>query len=168
MKYGGNYWSFGGRDINGEDATNEMSWICVEAYDVTGGYNHLGLMWHPDINEEFFTYGCDVVARHNCGTPTLVNFDVLRDSQLRSGVDEKDAWNMSYSGCQWYCVVGKEYNDQDLNSFVLVQPMQRAMDRAAESGTTDFETFWNYYDEEVDKNGGNSEGFQERNLSVAA
>ncbi|RKX85889.1 MAG: hypothetical protein DRP58_05180, partial [Spirochaetes bacterium] len=105
LKYGGNYWSFGGKDRNQKDASNEMSWICLEAYDITGGYNHLGLMWHPDIDKDFFNYGCDVVARHNCGTPTLVNYDILRNSQLKSGVDEEDAWNVSYSGCQWYCVV---------------------------------------------------------------
>ncbi len=151
LKYGGNYWSFGGRDRDGNDATNEASWICIEAYDITGGYNHLGLMWHPEIDPEFYNYGCDVTARHNCGTPTLVNFDVLRNSQLRSGVDEEDAWNMSYSGCQWYCVVGKEYNDQDLNSFVLVQPMQRAMETAEKNEIEDFEEFWNIYDIEVDK-----------------
>jgi len=149
LKYGGNYWSFGGKDENQKDATNEMSWICLEAYDITGGYNHLGLMWHPDIDRDFFNYGCDVVARHNCGTPTLVNYDILRGSQLRSGVSEEDAWNVSYSGCQWYCVVGKEYNDQDLNSLVLIQPMQRAMETAAEKNITDFEDFWNEYDKEV-------------------
>ncbi len=151
LKYGGNYWSFGGRDINSKDATNEMSWVCLHAYDITGGYNHLGLMWHEDIDKEFFNYGCDVLARHNCGTPTLVNFDVLRDSQLRSGVKEEDAWNMAYSGCQWYCVVGNEYNDQDLNSFVLVQPMQKAMKIAEDKNITDFEEFWSIYDTEVDK-----------------
>ncbi|MGL1892437.1 MAG: hypothetical protein OCD02_12485 [Spirochaetaceae bacterium] len=151
LKYGGNYWSFGGRDINSKDATNEMSWVCLEAYDITGGYNHLGLMWHEDIDPDFFNYGCEVLARHNCGTPTLVNFDVLRDSQLRSGVKEEDAWNMSYSGCQWYCVVGNEYNDQDLNSFVIVQPMQKAMKIAAQNSVVDFEEFWKIYDIEIDK-----------------
>ncbi len=149
LKYGGNYWSFGGKNKDQKDATNEMSWVCLEAYDITGGYNHLGLMWHPDIDRDFFNYGCDVVARHNCGTPTLVNYDVLRKSQLRSGVSEEDAWNVSYSGCQWYCVVGKEYNDQDLNSLVLIQPMQKAMKTASEKNIVEFEEFWKEYDKEV-------------------
>ena len=149
LKYGGNYWSFAGRDIDGKDATNEMSWICLEAYDITGGYNHLGLMWHEDIDPDYFDYGCEVVARHGCGTPTLVNYDVMRDSQLRSGVLPEHAWNVAYSGCQWYCVVGREYNDQDLNSLVLVEPMKRAMDRAIEDGVTTFDAFWDIYDKEV-------------------
>lgn len=149
LKYGGNYWSFGGRDVDGRDATNEMSWIALEAYDITGGYNHLGLMWHEDIDPDFFRYGCEVVARHGAGTPTLVNYDVMRDSQLRSGVLPEHAWNIAYSGCQWYCVVGREYNDQDLNSLVLVEPLKRAMDRGVEEGVESFEALWAIYDEEV-------------------
>lgn len=43
LKYGGNYFSFGGRLYDGSDATNEVSWIGLEAYDMVGGYNHLGL-----------------------------------------------------------------------------------------------------------------------------
>ena len=151
LKYGGNYWAFGGKDRDQKDATNEMSWIGIEAYDITGGYNHLGLMWHPNIDKDFFNYGCDVVARHNCGTPTLINYDILRNSQLKSGVDEEDAWNVAYSGCQWYCVVGKEYNDQDLNSLVLIQPMQRAMQITADRNIDDFEDFWQIYDHEVNR-----------------
>ena len=51
LKYGGNYFSFGGRLKDGSDATNEVSWIGIEAYDMLGGYNHLGLMWHEDMDQ---------------------------------------------------------------------------------------------------------------------
>lgn len=149
LKYGGNYFSFGGRLKDGSDATNEVSWIGIEAYDMIGGYNHLGLMWHKDINPEYYSYGCDVVTRHGCGVPTLVNYDVMRDSELYSGYSEDDAWNVSYSGCQWYCSVGSEYSDHDLNSFVLLAPMQRAMKEAEEKKLETFEEFWDVYTREV-------------------
>lgn len=149
LKYGGNYFSFGGRLYDGSDATNEVSWIGLEAYDMVGGYNHLGLMWHPDMDPEYYAYGCDVVTRHGCGVPTLVNYDVMRDSELYSGYNYDDAWNVSYSGCQWYCSVGAEYSDHDLNSFVLTAPMQRAMKIAEEKELQTFEEFWDTYTREV-------------------
>lgn len=149
LKYGGNYFSFGGRLKDGSDATNEVSWIGLEAYDMIGGYNHLGLMWHPDIDPEYYAYGCDVLTRHGCGVPTLVNYDVMRDSELYSGYSYEDAWNVSYSGCQWYCAVGSEYSDHDLNSFVLLAPMQRAMKVAEEKELQTFEEFWDVYTREV-------------------
>ena len=151
LKYGGNYFSFGGRNRDGSDATNEMSWIGLEAYDMIGGYNHLGVMWHDDIDPAYYSYACDVVTRNGCGVPTLVSYDVMRDSELYSGYCWDDAWNMSYSGCQWYCAVGSEYCDHDLNSFVLPVPLQRAMQRAEKEEYTDFEQFWSAYTEEVEK-----------------
>ena len=149
LKYGGNYFSFGGRLKDGSDATNEVSWIGLEAYDMVGGYNHLGLMWHKDMDPAYYSYGCDVVTRHGCGVPTLVNYDVMRDSELYSGYSEEDAWNVSYSGCQWYCSVGSEYSDHDLNSFVLTAPMQRAMKEAEDKDFQTFEEFWDAYTREV-------------------
>ena len=149
LKYGGNYFSFGGQLADGSDATNEMSWIGLEAYDMIGGYNHLGVMWHTKMDKAFYAYACDVVTRHGCGVPTLVNYEVLKASELYSGYSEEDAWNVSYSGCQWYCSVGSEYSDHDLNSFVLTAPMQRAMKIAEKEDIQDFEDFWKVYEREV-------------------
>lgn len=151
LKYGGNYFSFGGRDKEGKDATNEVSWIGLEAYDMLGGYNHLGVMWHEDMDSHYYSYACDVVTRHGCGVPTLVNYDVMRDSELYSGYNEEDAYNVTYSGCQWYCAAGAEYSDHDLNSLVLIAPMQRAMKLAEEKQTEEFEGFWKLYTQEVEK-----------------
>ena len=150
LKYGGNYYSFGGRNEALEDATNELSWVGVEAYDLLGGYNQLGVMWHSDIDPAFWNYACDVVGRHGCGAPTLVNYDVMRASELRSGYAVEDAWNIAYSGCQWYCSVGKEYSDQDTNSLVLQQPLQRAMEYAASNGIADWTDFVAQFAQELD------------------
>jgi formate C-acetyltransferase len=150
IKYG-SYTATGGRLKDGSDATNEMSWICLEAYDLVGGINHMGVMWHPEMDKDFFMYANDILTRHGCGVPTLVNYDVLKASEVRSGYAEEDAWNVSYSGCQWYCGVGTEYNDQDVNSLVLIKPMQRAIHLAIENKSETFEDFWKIYDVEVEK-----------------
>lgn len=151
LKYGGNYFSFGGRNERLEDATNELSWIGVEAYDMLGGYNQLGVMWHTDIEPDFWEYACDVVGRHGCGAPTLVNYDVMRASELRSGYKEEDAWNIAYSGCQWYCSVGKEYSDQDTNSLVPFQPLLRTISYAAENGLDTWTDFYEMFKNDLDK-----------------
>lgn len=150
LKYGGNYFSFGGRNEDLKDATNEVSWIGVEAYDMLGGYNQLGVMWHSDIDKDFWQYACDVVGRHGCGAPTLVNYDVMRASELRSGYKEADAWNIAYSGCQWYCSVGKEYSDQDTNSLVLLQPLQQTFDYAETNQITCWDEFYGKFSEKLD------------------
>jgi formate C-acetyltransferase len=148
-KYGGNYFSVGGRDRQGRDATNELSRVILEAYDLNGGDNNLGVMWHADMDTSFFNYASEVLGRHGTGTPVFINYDVLRNSELRSGVSEEHAWNVAYSGCQWYCVVGREYNDQDLNSLVLLLPMQRAIRRAVEAEVKDFDGLFRLFGEET-------------------
>jgi len=150
IKYG-SYSALGGRLQNLGDATNEMSWVCMEAYDLVGGINHVGVMWHENMDKGFYRYACDVLTRHGCGVPILVNYDVLKASEVRSGYKPEDAWNVAYSGCQWYCGLGTEYNDQDVNSLVLVKPMQRAIDEAIKMKSGTFEEFWKIYCHEVDR-----------------
>jgi pyruvate-formate lyase len=150
LRYG-NYFSIGGKDREQNDATSEMSWICLEAFDMVGGYNHLGVMWHSKIDPAFWRYACDVVGRHGAGCPTLVNYDIFRESELRSGYPESDAWNVSYSGCQWYCSPGNEYSDHDVNCLVLVQPLQRAMECVVAQGLETFEDLWKCYSYEVNQ-----------------
>jgi formate C-acetyltransferase len=150
IKYG-SYTALGGRLQDESDATNEMSWVCLEAYDLVGGINHLGVMWHPGMDKDFFYYANDILTRHGCGVPTLVNYDILKASEVRSGYLPKDAWNVSYSGCQWYCGVGTEYNDQDVNSLVLPKPMQRAIIESIIQNIDSFGELWNIYSKEVDR-----------------
>lgn len=152
MKYGPHL-SYGGRLEDGSDATNEMSWIGLEAYDMIGGYNQFGVQWHTDMDPRFFHYCCDVVARHGCGVPALLNSDVMVASQTRTGFDEKHALNTSYSGCQWYCVPGREYQDQDVNCIILIAPMQRAIDQAIEQQVDNWDALWGDYCREVDRTG---------------
>lgn len=149
LKLRGHFFSVGGRDAELKDATNEMSFVVLEAYDLVGDYNNLGVMWHPDINPAFYDYACDVLARHGESIPVLVNYDLMREAELRSGIPEEDAWKVVYSGCQWFCIPGKEFCDQDTNSIYLLQPMKRTISAAIERGIEDFESFYSLFEEEL-------------------
>lgn len=149
LKLRGQFFSLGGRDAELKDATNEMSFVTLEAYDLIGDYNNLGVMWHPDINPQFYDYACDVLARHGESIPVLVNYDLMREAQLRSGIPEEDAWKVVYSGCQWFCIPGKEYCDQDVNSIVMIKPMKRAIVKGIEQGVQDFESFYGIFEAEL-------------------
>lgn len=151
LKLRGQFFSLGGRDAELKDATNEMSFVVLEAYDLIGDYNNLGVMWHPDINREFYDYACDVLARHGESIPVLVNYDLMREAELRSGIPEEDAWKVVYSGCQWFCIPGKEHCDQDVNSINLLEPMKRTIAAGIAQGLEDFESFYVLFEEELVK-----------------
>jgi formate C-acetyltransferase len=149
LKLRGQFFSVGGRDANLKDATNEMSYVVLEAYDLIGDYNNLGVMWHPDMDQKFYDYACDVLARHGESIPVLVNYDLMREAELRSGIPEEDAWKVAYSGCQWFCIPGKEYCDQDSNSLVILDPMKRAIFAGVEKGVQSFEELYALFTEEL-------------------
>ncbi|OGV68595.1 MAG: hypothetical protein A3K19_11520 [Lentisphaerae bacterium RIFOXYB12_FULL_65_16] len=149
LKLRGHFFCLGGRDAELKDATNEMSFVVLEAYDLIGDYNNLGVMWHPDINREFYDYACDVLARHGESIPVLVNYDLMREAQMRSGIPEEDAWKVAYSGCQWFCIPGKEFCDQDVNSIDLLEPMKRTIAAGIAQGTDDFESFYAIFEQEL-------------------
>lgn len=149
LKLRGHFFSMGGRNAELKDATNEMSFVVLEAYDLIGDYNNLGVMWHPDINPKFYDYACDVLARHGESIPVLVNYDLMYAAELRSGIPHEDAWRVVYSGCQWFCIPGKEYCDQDVNSIILLKPMNRTLKAAAAQEIADFETFYSLFEEQL-------------------
>ncbi len=151
LKLRGQFFSLGGRNAELKDATNEMSFVVLEAYDLIGDYNNIGVMWHPDIDPAFYDYACDVLARHGEGVPVLINHDLMIESELRSGIPEEDAWKVSFSGCQWFCIPGKEYCDQDTNAITMIKPMDRTILKSVEQGIEDFETFYALFEEELAK-----------------
>ncbi|MGI5966138.1 MULTISPECIES: pyruvate formate lyase family protein [Anaerotruncus] len=148
LKIRGQHFTICGRLADGSDATNDMSWVTLEAYDMVDDYNNLFLMWHKDMDQKLLLYACDVLARHGASVPTFCNYDLLVDCEMRSGVPWEDAWTVAVGGCQWFCVPGKEYCDQDVNSLVLLDPMWRAIDRGIENPPKDFEELFASFTEE--------------------
>lgn len=149
MKLRGHFFAVGGRDIEGKDATNEMSWVVLEAYDLIGDYNNLAVMWHPDMDEDFYDYACDVLARHGQSIPILANYDILYWSERRNGVPHEHAWTVALSGCQWYSIPGREYCDQDVNTYCAISPLQRAIKRGIVEKAEDFEALYAIFAEET-------------------
>ena len=166
LKVRGQHFSIGGRLADGSDACNEMSYLVLESYDMIDDYNNLFLMWHKDIDQKLLDYACDVLARHGASVPSLVNYDLLVDCELRSGVDPSAAWTVSVSGCQWFCVPGREYCDQDVNAVVLLDPMWRTIDRGIEEAAGDFERLMEIFYEELCRTTGALKLFKDAQYDV--
>ena len=145
------FYSLGGRRREGADAVNELSWLFLEAYDQIGGANEFGIMWHKDIDRNFFTYACDVLLRHGTGSPALINQDVLAESETAYGVELEDAWNVAYSGCFWYCIPGKEWCAHDTLAVSGVKCLANALNRAFVKGLNSVDELLDLLEEEMHK-----------------
>lgn len=145
------HFSLGGRNKEGNDATNDLSYVCLEAYYMAGRKNEFGVLWHSDIDKDFFRYACAILVRRGSGTPALVNHDILRESEIFYGVKEEDAWNVAYSGCFWYCLPGKEWCTHDMQAIHGGGCLINALGSAFYEKITSFEKLWELYSIELDK-----------------
>ena len=101
--------TLGGQDAGGFDATNELSYICLEA---TGELNlpqpSLSVRYHKNTPEEFFDKALKVI-RKGGGLPALFNDDIIIPSKEKTGIAIRDARNYAIVGCAEPAVPGKEF-----------------------------------------------------------
>lgn len=146
------YWyCVGGRDKNQNDATNEVSWLFLNACDMIQGFINLAVMWHEDINKDFFRRACEIELKKGSGIPMLMNQDVMMKSVINYGIKEDDAWNVAYNGCAWYSVPGKEYLCGDISGINLSICLMNALDLAFKVKVSSFDKLWDLFSLEVEE-----------------
>lgn len=108
----------GGRDVDGRDLTNEMSYAILDAYfDMNLPQPILSVKLHKgtpvklyeELGRFFFTPGAL--------TPSLFNDDSLFPTLLEHGVDEADLPDYSVAGCQEPLIMGRD-NANTTNSWL--------------------------------------------------
>ncbi len=150
LKLRGHFFSMGGRDANLKDATNEMSFVVLEAYDLIGDYNNIGVMWHPDINPEFYDYclRCAGAAWREPPGPGQLRLDV----RVRTALGHPPRGRLE-GGLQWLPVVlhsrARNTATRTSTRSSCSEPMKRTIAAAVERGISDFESFYALFEEEL-------------------
>ena len=99
--------TLGGQDVDGNDAANEFSHICLDA-TARSRFNQpaLSVRWHPRIDPGFWNHVMEVIAT-GVGMPALFNDDVIYPALRHNGVREEDIWNYGIVGCVEPAIPGK-------------------------------------------------------------
>ena len=88
-----------GVDEKGEDITNEMSFMCLDAsMNVRTIQPTFVIQYHPKIDPVFVDKAIDCV-RTGLGFPAFINGSQAMGMMLRRGVPAEKAWNWSIGGC---------------------------------------------------------------------
>lgn len=91
--------TIGGRKRDGSDATNEVSYLCLEATEKVKTHQPgLSVRIHPNCPPEFLMAVCKLIK---CGTgfPAVHNDRVGSDMLLAAGLSPEDARDWSNCGC---------------------------------------------------------------------
>ena len=91
--------TIGGINVDGRDAVNELSYICLEAEaGVQTTQPNLCVRVHPKTPEDFLLKTAEVV-RLGRGQPSIFNDEVAIQSLIREGASFEDGRNYYLNGC---------------------------------------------------------------------
>lgn len=108
----------GGRDMEGNDLTNTMSYAILDAYyDMNLPQPILSVKLHKNTPEKLYEEMGRFFFSAGVLTPSLFNDDALFEVLKNSGVDEADIPDYSVAGCQEPLIMGKD-NGNTTNSWL--------------------------------------------------
>ena len=100
--------NLGGRTRQGRDATNEVSYLCLEAMaELRLPQPDISVRVHPETPESFLLKACEL-ARLGTGHPKFYNEDLIAHSMAAKGLSLDDSRNFSIMGCVEPRVTAKE------------------------------------------------------------
>lgn len=89
----------GGLDEHGNDVTNEVSYLCLQAIENVGlAYPSVGVCWHEDIPEEFLRFACRVMTLGKAN-PALFSDPVIIEGLKQAGCTPEEACLYINSTC---------------------------------------------------------------------
>jgi len=97
----------GGQTADGKDATNELSYLILEAAFRTRSTQHtISIRWHPDISRDFFLKAVEL-ASFGLGYPAFFNDTSTIPFFLKWGSSLEEARNYVLTGCVVHSIPGK-------------------------------------------------------------
>jgi len=96
-----------GRNPDGSDATNELTYKCLEISDRARGYfPGADVFWHKDIDPEFMRRACRLL-RNGMGQPSFFNTDLVIKGLARYGIPYEHAVEHLPSTCTETSIQGR-------------------------------------------------------------
>lgn len=116
--------TIGGQNINGADATNELSYIFLKAQDhIRLPQPNLTARLHSNSPSEFIT-ACSRVIGLGTGMPQIVNDESIIPALERSDIEHSDAIDYALVGCVELTTQGNYLGWSDAAMFNLVKVLE--------------------------------------------
>jgi len=131
----------GGRDAEGRDVTNELTYLCLAARQATRlVYPTVGLAWHEGTPDELTDFATRMLATGG-GDPAFFNDALIAQGLRDHGVSETDSHNYMNSTCVEIKVCGASNMWVTAPYFNCPKGLLNAMEHVATNGTPEPESF---------------------------
>lgn len=126
----------GGKGLNGEDLTSEMSYAILDAYyDMNMPQPILSVKLHKNTPEDLYMSLGMFFFTPGCLTPSLFNDDAVFETLEKSGIQKEDLPDYSIAGCQEPLIMGKD-NGNTTNSWLnLAKILELTLNQGASTIT---------------------------------
>ena len=155
--------TLGGQKIDGSDATNDISYICLEVTrKLQMPQPAVSVRYHSKTPEIFFNLACETI-KMGFGLPVLFNDEVIIAAKERMGIKREDAINYGIVGCVEPAIPGKEFSQAEalrinwakvleliLNEGICMVTAEKVKMKNEElSNFNSFDDFYEVYKEEL-------------------
>lgn len=122
------YWQLGGPDEQGNDQTNDMSFLILEAADKINTSLNITVRVHDGLNPELFRKSVEYLVKNKNGWPRFSGNKALVEGFMRNGYSAELAYKRIAVGCNWMSIPGLEYTMNDLVKVNMAKVFEVAFD----------------------------------------
>jgi len=107
------YIQLGGPDEDGDDTTNPVSFLVIEAAHQLRIPANIGVCVGERTDPDLLRRGIELMLEDRMGIPKFLGIDNTTEGFARNGYDLALARLRTYSGCHWSAIPGREYTLND-------------------------------------------------------
>ena len=140
----------GGVDEQGNDASNELSYLLLDVQrDTRLPQPNLSLRVHAGTPGELYAKACEII-RLGDGLPQVFNDEVNVEAFVRRGISLEDARDYAVVGCVELSIPGRMYGLHDISMFNMVRCLELTLDGHPE-GFASFEALEEAVEATIDR-----------------
>lgn len=129
------YYQLGGCDKDGNDLTNELSWMVLEAAHCLNISANITIRVHDRLDPAFFRKGIEYLFTDRHGWPRFSGDRGLIHYAKNEGITLETARDRIAVGCNWMAVPGREFPMNDCIKINVAKVFEVALDEMMERDT---------------------------------
>ena len=145
------YIQLGGADKNGDDVTNQVSFLVLEAVRQLKIPANVGVCVGENVDPNLLRRGAEIMLEDKLGIPKFLGIDNTTEGFAKNGYPLEIARQRAYSGCHWSAIPGREYALNDcvkINFGVVFDVALRDM-MAGNGISPSVENLWKSYEKHL-------------------
>lgn len=123
----------GGLDEKGNDVTNEVSYLALEARKKSHTQPNFGVRIHENISSEFLEQVCEAVVSGETDL-YFYNDSITIPALMSKGISREDALNYALNGCVEVAIPGKSFTCGDAGLLNLAFCLELALNQGIKGG----------------------------------